>query len=125
MNHSEQAHGILGEHVRQYVESYASAHTAPREEFAQGVKHSREGVKHPHRVASRLFLETPETQMCGLPSLLRIRMVLMATGMAILSRVHWQPIGWGRSGGVHTHKNYGSNLGARTSPYAPLIIVIS
>jgi hypothetical protein len=32
MNHYEQAHRILAEHVRQYVESYASAHTAPRKE---------------------------------------------------------------------------------------------
>jgi hypothetical protein len=36
MNHYEQAHGILAEHVRQYVESYAPAHTAPRKEFAHG-----------------------------------------------------------------------------------------
>jgi hypothetical protein len=36
MNHYEQAHGILAEHVRQYVESYASAHTASRKEFAHG-----------------------------------------------------------------------------------------
>ena len=48
MSHYEQAHGILAEHVCQYAESYASAHTAPREEFAQGVKHSGKGVKHPH-----------------------------------------------------------------------------
>jgi hypothetical protein len=41
-----------------------------------GVKHSRKGVKHPSRV--KILLETPWTQMCGLPSQLRIRMVLMA-----------------------------------------------
>ena len=46
MNHNEQAHGILAEHVRQYVESYASAHTLP-EGVRMGVKHSRKGVKHP------------------------------------------------------------------------------
>jgi len=33
-----------------------------------GVKHSGKGVKHPHRVASRLFLETPETPMQSLGS---------------------------------------------------------
>jgi hypothetical protein len=55
------------------------------------VKHSRKGVKHPPGHVKPL-LETPETQICALPSLLRIRMVLMAAGMAP-SRVHWQLIG--------------------------------
>jgi hypothetical protein len=63
-----------------------------------GVEHSREGVKHPPGHVKTL-LETPETQMCGLPSPVRIRMVLMATDMAS-SRVRWQLIGRGWSGGA-------------------------
>ena len=44
-----------------------------------GVKHSGKGVKHPTEPRQNSPGDS-ETQMCGLPWLVRIRMVLIVTG---------------------------------------------
>lgn len=58
-------------------------------ESAQGCNTPKKGWNTPPHSRVKALPETMETKMCGLPSLVRIRMALMVTGVGPASRVHW------------------------------------